>query len=208
MANNFCTNCGSPLKAGAKFCGKCGTPSSGASPANNGNPENSGSPANTLSYRFMTPATYKKNLVVMKGCTLIFTDTRILVAFVDNNLMKQHMEQIRKEHEGEGFFKKAAASMSAGSSFVERYHTMSESEILSEAPNNFYIQNNNVERIRFKRSHTTYDSDNTAREYAPELKIKCPGEKYTFTFPNGLAQKAFINMLMALFPGSYKGPKR
>jgi hypothetical protein len=144
----------------------------------------------------------------MKGVTLIFTDTRIIVAFVDNDLMKRHIETIRKEHEDEKFFKKAAATMKAGSTFIERYFSMTEDEILSEAPQNFYIPNNNVVKIRFKKSQTRYDNDNTVHNYSPQLKINCPGEKYTFDFSNGMDERTFINILRELFPGAYKGPKR
>lgn len=203
MASKFCTNCGSALKMGAKFCGGCGNP---VSVVNKTNTTKQG--GNALAYRFITSASCRKKFLISKSCTLIFTDTRILVAFVDKLIMNQHIEKIQNKHAGEGYFKRTAAAIGARSTFPQRYKSMSESEILSETVDNFYIQNNNITRIKFSKGYTTYDEDNTSHEHSPELKIKSPGERYSFRLHDGLDEKTFISVLRSLFPSSYKGPKK
>ena len=207
MSNNFCTNCGGEITPGAKFCGKCGTlieeitatATTQTVPAE---------PVSAYSYQFMLSANYKKGIILSKGCTVIFTDSDVLVALVDHNLMKQHIASVKEEAKGDGFFKKTAAVMKSGYTFSERYFTMSPDEILSEVQGNFSIRNNTVEQIKFKRGSISYGYDDTQTSNPPVLTIKCPGSKYGFTMDSALDSKAFIKTLQNLFPGSYKGPKK
>ncbi|MBN2557534.1 MAG: zinc ribbon domain-containing protein [Clostridia bacterium] len=205
MGNNFCGNCGAALKQGVKFCGKCGHAVPGV-PVTGPNPA---APAGkSMSYRLMIPASYKKNLISIKGCTLIFSDSQILIAFFNQKLMNQHINEVRNEARDEGFFKRAAAVMSAGFSYSERYRTMLPDAILAESPDNFSILNNSVELVKFKHSRTSYNSDETTHTYPPELTIKCPGGKYNFSLNLSSDSGNLVRVLHELFPERYKGPKR
>lgn len=215
MSNGFCTNCGNPLNPGARFCGKCGTPvvvaSSSASEQPNPAITSAAPPVYeqaSAGYKFIMPASFKKGLISMKGCTLIFSDSEIVTAFVDNKLMQQHIAQIKESVKGEKLFKRTAAVMRSGYSYVDRYWTMNVNQIMAENPNNFSIRNNAVTQIKFQRGSVGYNYDNTTTNVPPSLSIKCTDGKYNYTLSSGFNDRSLINTLQALFPGRYKGPKR
>ncbi|MFO7612917.1 MAG: zinc ribbon domain-containing protein [Clostridia bacterium] len=205
MGNNFCGNCGAALNQGAKFCGKCGSGVPGTPVAI---PRTAVPAGEITSYRLMIPASYKKNLISMKGCSLIFSDSQIIIALVNQKLMNQHIAEVREGSRDAGFFKKASAVMSAGFSYSDKYKAMPPDVILAETPDNFSILNNSVEVIKFKHAQTRYNSDDTTHTYPPELTIKCPGGKYHFTLNLSFDSGNLVRTLRELFPESYKGPKR
>lgn len=214
MNNSFCTNCGNTLSPGVRFCGKCGTPAAVvAAPATTVPPVafNTPSPVSEQAYtgyKFIVPATYKKGLVSMKGCTLIFSENEIVTAFVDNKLMQQHIAQIKESVKGEKLLKRTAAVMKAGFSYTDRYWNMPVDQIMAENSGNFLINNNTVNQVKFQRGSVGYNYDNTTTNVPPSLSIKCTEGKYNYTMNSGFDSKTFISVLQSLFPGQYKGPKR
>ena len=92
MANNFCGNCGEPLKPGANFCRQCGTKVSGETKPPAEEPRKQVS----YSYKLAIPANYKKGLVSMKGCTIVFSETDMIIAMSDRKLMNEHIASVRE----------------------------------------------------------------------------------------------------------------
>lgn len=214
MSNSFCTNCGNPINPGARFCGKCGTPAAVVtSPASSVPPVAKPAPAPdyrpaSVGYRFVLPATYKKGMLSMKGCTLILSDNEIITAFVDNKLMQQHIAQVKESVKGEKLLKRTAAVMKSGYSFVDRYWNMTVKQIMDENPNNFLLSNNSVIQIKFQRGSVGYNYDDTTKNIPPSLSVKCSEGKYNYTMNSGFDSKTFVSVLSTLFSGRYKGPKR
>lgn len=208
MSNAFCSNCGAPLSPGAKFCGKCGTAVSQGKKIQSVSVNNKPSGSQIQDYIYILPAQYKKGMLSTKACSLIFTRNEVLVAMVDNKLMQQHIASVRETNKGEKFFKRAAAAMKAGYTFSDRYRTMQREEIVSECPGSFTIPCNTVQLARFSKGTTTNYSDDTTNTTPPSLALKTNGGKFVFTFNLSVDTKSFIPMLLDLFAGRYKGPKR
>ena len=208
MSNNFCKNCGAALGATARFCNKCGTAikekPAPVEAANNVKP----ALVMNAEYKFILPTSYKKNLVSMKGCSLVFSNTAIIAAMVDNKMMQTHIAAVKESVRGEKLLKRPAAVMKAGYTYSGKYWTMGIDEILAESPNNFLIRNNTVEQIKFRKGAVSSSYDDTTTNTPPTLIIKCPGSKHTFTIKAGFDSRVFIGVLRSLFPGQYKGPKK
>ncbi|MBN1622881.1 MAG: zinc-ribbon domain-containing protein [Clostridia bacterium] len=205
MANNFCSNCGTKLAEGAKFCKNCGTKVATAETPQI--PVEKPREANTT--KLAVPANYKKGILSLKGCTLVFTDSELIVAITDKKIMNEHIASVREESSGQGFFKKTAAVMKSGYTFTDRYYSMTADAIKSETPDNFTLPFNIIESLRYKRSVTNYGVDNTTTSSTPpSLVIKTTGGKLSFTFSSGYRERELIALLNGTFPGRYKGPKR
>lgn len=204
MANNFCSNCGSKLNDGVKFCGSCGTPV--VAPKTQLPPEQ-----NTTSsvVKLAVPANYKKGMLSQKGCTLVFTDSDLIVALTDKKLMNDHIATVRADTKGLGFVKRTAAIVKAGYSFSDRYYPMDFNAIISENADNFTLPYNTVQSLRYRRGTTNYGTDSTTTSTTPpSLLIKTTGGKLSFTFTTDYLSKDLIALLNAYFKGRYKGPKR
>ena len=206
MANNFCSNCGTQLVEGAKFCRNCGTrivapvtPQKTVEKAT----------ASVRTTKLAVPANYKKGMLSLKGCTLVFTESELIVAITDKKIMNNHMASVREDVKGQGFLKKASAVMKAGYSFTDRYYDMSADDIKSESPDNFTLPFNSIVSLKYRRAVTNYGVDNTTTSSTPpSLVIKTTGGKLSFSFSSGYRERELIALLNGTFPGRYKGPKR
>lgn len=205
MSNNFCSNCGSPLNPGTKFCGECGAR---IITENSAAPTPDPAAGSTPAYKYIIPAQYKKGLLSTKACTLIFTDEEVIVALVDNKLMQKHLKDVRDSVKDEKFMKRTAAVMKAGYTFSNRYWELSRNSILGESNDNFVIVCNTVQTARFSKGSTTQYSDSTASTTPPALVFKTTGGKFIFSFNLSVDTKTFIPMLQIVFSGRYKGPKK
>lgn len=201
MINNFCSNCGAELCAGAKFCRNCGTKVDATASVET-------SAKQTSPVILSVPASFKKGLLSIKGCTLVFTDSDMLVAITDKTLMNAHITNVRDQARGTGFMKKTAAVMKAGYTFSERYYSMSADAIMAENRDNFSIPFNTIKSIRYKKGTVRYDADNTSSSSPPSMTMKTTTGKYVFTFSRGYMSKELITYLNNTFPGRYKGPRR
>jgi len=209
MNNKFCTNCGTQLNPAAKFCSKCGTPiESNPAASITQEPHQPVQSPSAIPYSFIMPATYKKSIVSLKGCSLIFSDDVIMTAMIDNKMMKQHIADIKESVKGEKLLKRTAAVMKAGYTYPDKYWKMNPDQIMAETQNNFAIKNNTVQQIKFKKGDVVYSSDNTTTNTPPTITIKSTGGKYIYTMNSGFDSKSFISVLQSLFPGQYKGPKK
>jgi len=205
MSNKFCTNCGAVVNPGVKFCGHCGT----AVAKEHVTPDISRiKPDADKLKKFILPASYKKGLVSMKACTLIFTANEVIMAMVDKKLMQQHIADVKESVREEKLFKRTAAVMKAGYTYGDRYWEMTLSQIMSETPNNLSIRNSTIERIKFMNGTVNYRTDDTTTNTPPTLIIKSTGGKFTFTMNPGFDTNSLIKVLQSLFPGQYKGPKK
>jgi uncharacterized Zn finger protein (UPF0148 family) len=205
MANNFCSNCGTKLADGAKFCRNCGTKVTAAETPQTPVEK----PREVNSTKLAVPANYKKGILSLKGCTLVFTESELIVAITDKKIMNEHIASVREESSGQGFFKKTAAVMKSGYTFTDRYYSLTPEAIKSETTENFTLPFNVIESLKYKRSVTNYGVDNTTSSSTPpSLVIKTAGGKLSFTFSSGYRERELIALLNGIFPGRYKGPKR
>ncbi len=208
MNNKFCTNCGALINPSAKFCGKCGSAIVAEQQNQTSQEPGASGENNAEEYVYILPGQFKKGMISLRACTLLFTKTAVIVAMVDNKLMQEHISSIKEGNKGEKFFKRTAAVMKAGYTFTERYKTMPQSDVINEAPGNFIIPHSTVQVVRLSKGATTNYSDSTTTTTPPSLIFKTTAGKFTFTFNLSIDTKTFIPMLNSLYPGRYKGPKK
>ena len=206
--NNFCSNCGTALNPEAKFCSKCGSPVN--SDANTGKEASviSTNQSNDEEYAYILSAQYKKGVLSSKACTLLFTDSEVITAMVDNSLMKQHIAATKDQAKDKGFMKRTAAVMKSGYTFKDRYIKMPRQDVLSESSGNFSLPYSSVLLARFRKGTTTNYSDETTSTTLPSLVLKTTAGKFTYEFRYSVDTKTFLPFLQGCFPGKYKGPKR
>lgn len=198
MNNKFCSNCGTELTVGANFCKGCGAKTDSGQK----------NPSVSQSYRLLLPASYKKGVFSLKACTLIFSATNIIVSLVNKSLMKEHIASVKTNAKNDGFFKKSAAIMKSGTTYIEKYNSMTPEQIVSEHPESFTISNNSVNQIKFRKETTSYTTDDNYTTNPPSLTIKTSEGKFVFTLNRSSDSHSLIQVVSGLFPGKYKGPIR
>ena len=190
----FCTNCGSSLKPGIRFCGRCGQAiqlaavaprprRAYASPAPAARPAIPHIPAPPTEPIIGTIAglQQRKGLLGMSCNTynLIVTPGRLVFAAVSERMMSDAATAARQEakSQGKGFLGRFAAQLSWMDQICRQYATMPMDAILEHFPGSFCIANTQVKRIRLRRANV--DDDGT--QSSQQLLIDSASGKFRFT---------------------------
>lgn len=127
-----------------------------------------------------------------KPYTLVFTDRRVIFAFITKQMMKDMVESARADAkaEGKGFFGQWGAQLGAYSRFAQRYFEMSPGQTLSETPENFAIDRGSIKKAKIKVGVT----DENGAGSVDHLVIKTADKKYVLLLGAGTSQakKALI----------------
>ena len=175
MTFQYCENCGKPLNAQARFCGRCGHPVRMMPPAAPVQQPPSPPPVRQPPPPYQpaptpqpAPAPQSGEWIVAalpvgtqrsgflgyraEGFVLVLTNMRILVAQQTAELMRQNARQAKQaaKEGGKGFFGQWGAVI--GSYGSQRYMQMHPQEILNETPGNYFITNNQVRSVRLKEN--------------------------------------------------------
>ncbi len=130
----------------------------------------------------ITPNLRENKVFGAKTYNVILTDKRLVFAQVTSQMIKQETQKARQDakNQGKGFFGKWASQIGAAMSFSERYKDMPVDDILDENPGNFYIDRNQIRKVKVR----SVDDTNNYR-----VIIKTTGGKYKFnskTYPKEL----------------------
>jgi hypothetical protein len=132
---------------------------------------------------------------------LIVTPTRLVFAYVSQQLMKQAVEDARQgaRSEGKGFFGQWGAQMGWLSIILQRYQTMPVDSILTEFPGSFIIPTAQVTRVRLKQAQSHDDQPASV----PELTIESAAGKSRFRMA-GMPMKDARRLLQQVLPHAVK----
>jgi len=112
----------------------------------------------------------------------------ILLAQLTRELTNEAVKKAKEasEERKEGFFKKMASVMSAGSSLLDRYNEKTREEILNETPGNLFIPKESLRKL--KVSSNTDSSQGTSSD-STVIKIVWIEGKIKLTFRTDLNVK-------------------
>lgn len=186
----FCPFCGKPLNSGSRFCGECGkalpTETQAAAPI----PVPAAVNGETI-LGIIPGAGRKKGFLGMGRDTfhIVVTDQRLIFAHQSMEMMKANTARAKAEAkaEGRGFFSQMGAMMGANSG--EEYLARRPQDIITEQPANFFIYNNQVDRIKIK---VVTDDESSQTDYTLEIKTGAGETKLVFT---SLNEKSARNLL-------------
>ncbi|NLS76105.1 MAG: zinc ribbon domain-containing protein [Chloroflexi bacterium] len=165
----FCTQCGTPLPSGARFCGRCGNavepipaaPGRQPAPEPVGRPP-VGEPARPAAAPSEPILGIMPNVQRRKGFmglsyenySVIITPKRLIFALVTTQLMKEMVAAARDEAKakGAGFMGQWAAQMGWVQSLIRRYEGKTGDEILAEYPGSFAITVGEIKKISLSES--------------------------------------------------------
>jgi len=165
----YCPNCGEKLPPSAKFCTNCGHQVR----------ENTSSGEKVI-MAFMVNK--KDGLFKFVSYSLVFTNSRIIMAYVDaDTLQKASQDAIETaKANGAGFFKRIGVASNATSNYHQRYFSMNPNNILNETSRNFQVYYNDIRSLKVVKGRTDYDADGTSRDRPGKVIIKTNNDKHTF----------------------------
>jgi len=176
LPTRYCSHCGKPLNAGARFCGSCGQPVQPDQPAQPVQPVKPAQPVQPApppaAPAAPTPpaeqvlgvipgGSRKKGFMGMSAdmFTLVVTNYRVIFA-LQTKEMQQEDARLAKEaakQQGKGFFGQWGAVITSGSG--QKYQAMAPQAIMVEQPGNFYVDYNQVRSVRVRE----YSDDESSR---------------------------------------------
>lgn len=191
----FCSNCGAQLNATAKFCASCGKPTrkeTDPAPAPHepapraavtaaAAPVPASSAPQECALAVLPGAVRRSGLMGLKHemFVIVFTDRRVVFAAQTSEMMKANIQRARDaaKVEGKGFFGQWGAQFGANSG--SEYLQIPPQQILAEQPANFYLNNDQMRRIRLNEQH---DDESAISTYT--LEFETLGGKFKFHFNN------------------------
>lgn len=170
--NRFCTNCGTPIATGNRFCENCGMRFADEQPVsplpiqpqiqNSNQPQVQSPPpvvqppaaaaAEEPVIAVLPSLGISRGLFKIQSYNLVVTPQRLVFALITSEMLKKAAEQAKTESQdqGKGFIKQWGAVITSTKRITDAYFTMPITHILAENPDNFAIQNGDVESIRLK----------------------------------------------------------
>lgn len=121
------------------------------------------------------PVNWKKGFFKTEMHTLVITNHRLIVAKLSPQLWKQITQEKKDEVEnkGGGLLKKMWASATAGFTYHTRYVNLDPEFILSETPENIWIDPNTVKSITLRKGRVIHDEDGNKHDMH-KLRIVLP----------------------------------
>lgn len=132
-----------------------------------------------MGYQKILTVNKKKGALSTIACAYIFTGESIILAHIDKQMQKEILavKKAQLKSEGKGFIRQSVGMMKALNEYIDRYHNMTNDEILRESSMNFEIRNDRIDKITFRPMKTSYDAEMGNTKTTGKLVIKANGEK-------------------------------
>lgn len=199
ISSKYCSNCGTKLQSDSRFCINCGLKTEET-------PLTKTTPLRDEPILLSVPVGFKEGIFIEKQYAMVITQKRIILAIITSKMVSEESKKASEEakNQGKGMFARMAVSMSVGYTLSDKYYNMYVEDILSENRENFYINNGEIIKIEFKKSHTTYDMDDNPREEAAKIIIKTGSKKIKLSLLNSSLEKTLYSKLQEIFIGRIK----
>ena len=179
----FCTNCGTNIVPGQRFCGSCGMPLTGLPPVSEVQPPAATFVAAAPEKRILAiiPQVTKPKFGIADNYTMVFTPEALIMAKMTNAVIKDVIQksQAASKAAGKGWMGKVGDQMKAFYGAHLRYNDMSPEAILAEDKDNFAIPYRSVSSLKIKSKFSGGDDDGPGDEYL-ELEFETAAGKYKF----------------------------
>jgi hypothetical protein len=146
------------------------------------------------------PVQWHRNLLSAIQWTIVVTNALIIVARLTPEIQKQAVDAKVKE-KGGGFLKRMAVAATSGFTLHERYLTMDPEAILTETPENWWVDAPGVSQVTVTQGRWVTDHDNHRWQNDHQLVIVTLQGKFTYTF-NPLMNAANAANLLAQVLGA------
>ncbi len=187
----FCTNCGAPLEKGGRFCGQCGQPVSITSGVPS--PQSAGTPTPLIATATSGEAvlgiipnvTRKKGLFGQEAYNIVFTDRKVIFAILTAAMIKEESrrQQAEAKEKNQGFLASTFAYMTAGYSVYRRYFSMPPEAIITESPENFFVDMGRVKSARIDEGRRVRQANGIYTHVDSKIVIDTTNGKYSFNLP-------------------------
>jgi hypothetical protein len=126
----------------------------------------------------LTALQRRKGMLGMRSETfnLVLTPARLVFVPVTQQEMRDAVRQAQSDAkaQGKGWFGQMAAQMAWTNVLADRYRSLPVDALLAQHPGSFYVLNNQVSRIRFRRTESDDGSTQT------QMTVESAGGKHRF----------------------------
>lgn len=133
----------------------------------------------TVFINAITDVTIKKGLLKFHTYTLLFTDDSIIFARLTKEIKKADYQALKEDVKGKGLRERMAAFSAHSLRYLERYQTMSKSDILKESIDNFELSKHHITKVKTPLG-VSYDQNDQI--IPKKIKIHTNNAKYELRF--------------------------
>jgi hypothetical protein len=123
----------------------------------------------------------KEGLIKRVSYNIIITDKRLLFSKITKAMIKEDQAALIEETKGKGFMARMGAVMGSNQRLYNRYQQLTPEEILNENQENYSLEHQQVDSVKFRYSMTYDDSGQSG---ADKFIIKSVLGKHEFSFSN------------------------
>jgi hypothetical protein len=129
----------------------------------------------------------------------VITTRRMIFAQITKDMAKRAIEEAKQKAkaEGKGFLGQWSAQLGASFNYAQRYLNMEPSDILSETPGNFYIENGAIGEIKIKHERSMHGGPD-------ELKMEISASSGRYDFE--LNSSGDVKLLKQVYGDRVKSP--
>jgi len=142
------------------------------------------------------PAQWHKSLFNISPWTVVVTNARIIVARLTPAIQKQAVDA-QVQEQGGGFLKRMAVAATSGFRMHERYLTMDPEAVLTETPENWWVDAGGVSQVAVAEGRWTSDQNHHRKQHDHQLVIVTQQGKFSYTFSPLLMNAADAASLLA-----------
>jgi len=150
------------------------------------------------------PVQWHKNLLNIIPWTIVVTNSRIIFARLTPEIQKQAVDAKVKE-QGGGFLKRMAVAATSGLTLHKRYLTMDPEAVLTETPENWWVDVGGVSQVTVTEGRWVSDQNRHRKQNDHQLLIVTQQGKFSYTFaPLSMNAADAANLLAQVFGTTVK----
>lgn len=187
----FCSQCGSPLPAGARFCSNCGAPVAPPQPSNAAVPQQVAAPAESIIN--VIPLQRRSGFMGLsvESFNMVVTPQRLILVPITKQEMQEALKTAREQARaaGKGFFGQWGAQLAWMQVLYERYRATPVDQ-LAQKPGSLVIWNQEVRSIRLKDPPIVEAGDYGSTSNYTKMSIETSRGKFSFELLTMKAKEA------------------
>ncbi|HEX7608758.1 MAG TPA: hypothetical protein VF370_05530 [Candidatus Cryosericum sp.] len=150
------------------------------------------------------PVQWHKSLFNITPWTIVVTDARIIVARLTPEIQKQAVDA-QVQEQGGGFLKRMAVAATSGFTMHKRYLTMDPEAVLTETPENWWVDAHGVSQVTVTEGRWISDQHRHRKQNDHQLLIVTQQGKFSYTFaPLSMNAADAANLLAQVFGTTVK----
>jgi len=144
------------------------------------------------------PVQWHKNLLNIIPWTIVVTNSRIIFARLTPTIQKQAVDA-QVQEQGGGFLKRMAVAATSGFTIHKRYLTVDTEAVMTETPENWWVDAPGVSQITVTQGRWETDHDGHRWQNDHQLVIVTLQGKFAYTFKPLMNATDAANLLAQVF---------